>query len=230
MKISQRHKNRSAHNWLVYEIGDFFLRKYEGLFKGNLYDLGAGESPYKQYLLQFVDEYIAVDWTESLHDTKADISADLNSPLPIESGVADTVVSFSVIEHLSEPQNMINEAYRILKPGGSMVLQVPWQWQVHEAPYDFFRFTPFGLEYLFEKAGFEDVVVTPQSGFFTTSVLKFNYFTRRIIRGPKTVKAIFFLFAVPVWTVGQLVSPILDKLDNDWCQESFGYFVVAKKR
>ena len=80
---------------------------------------------------------------------------------------------------------MLNEAFRILKPGGAIVLQVPWQWRVHEAPHDYFRYTPYGLKYLFEKAGFVDVVVEPQSGFFTMWILKMNYFSTRFIRGPR---------------------------------------------
>jgi ubiquinone/menaquinone biosynthesis C-methylase UbiE len=80
--------------------------------------LGAGESPYKTFFLQHAKKYVAVDWAGSLHNTKADIAADLNKPLPIESAVADTVVSLSVMEHLCEPQTMLNEAFRILKPGG----------------------------------------------------------------------------------------------------------------
>ncbi len=116
--ISQNHSNRRAHNWLAYNIGDRLLQKYTQMYRGTIYDLGAGESPYKDFFLQYVDQYIAVDWAGSFHNTKADIAADLNQPLPIESEVADTVVSLSVMEHLCEPQTMLNEAYRILKPGG----------------------------------------------------------------------------------------------------------------
>src|SRR5665647_331058 len=175
--ISRNHSNRRAHNWLIYDIGDNFLQKYAPLYKGVLYDLGCGESPYQEFFLRYADKYVGVDWAGSFHDTKADIAADLNKPLPIESEVADTVVSLSVMEHLCEPQTMLNQARRILKPGGVMVLQVPWQWWIHEAPYDFFRYTPYGLKYLFEKASFIHVVVEPQSGFFTTWILKMNYFS-----------------------------------------------------
>ncbi len=186
--ISKNHSNRRAHNWLIYNIGDNFLAKFSPLYTGTLYDLGAGESPYKDFFLQYATHYIAVDWSGSYHATKADIAADLNKPLPIDSSVADTVVSLSVMEHLCEPQMMLNEAFRILKPGGSMVLQVPWQWWIHEAPYDFFRYTPYGLNYLFEKAGFVDINIESQSGYFTTAILKWNYFSNRLVRGPKALR------------------------------------------
>lgn len=230
MKISRKHSNRRAHNWIVYDIGDRFLLKNSQHYKGALYDLGAGESPYKDFFLQYADRYIAVDWAGSFHDTRADIAADLNKPLPIDSEVADTVVSLSVMEHLCEPQTMLNEAYRILKPGGAIVLQVPWQWWIHEAPYDFFRYTPYGLRYLFEKAGFADVLVEPQSGFFTMWILKMNYFSQRFIRGPRPLRWAIKAALAPLWYLGQKAAPHLDKLDRDWALEASGYYVTAKKQ
>lgn len=227
--ISQNHTNRRAYNWLAYQTNDHWLGKFIPLYKGTLYDLGAGESPYKKFFLQHAQQYIAVDWTGSLHNTKADIAADLNQPLPIASEVADTVVSLSVMEHLCEPQTMLNEAFRILKPGGGMVLQVPWQWWIHEAPYDFFRYTPYGLKYLFGKAGFVDVVVAPQSGFFTMWLLKFNYFTLRFIRGPRPLRWAIRAVLLPIWYLDQKAAPYLDKLDKNWAAEASGYFVTARK-
>lgn len=229
MRISQKHSNRRAHNWLIYDIGDHFLLKFSSSFKAVLYDLGAGESPYKEFFLQYADKYIAVDWAGSYHNTKADIAADLNKPMPIEAEVADTVVSLSVLEHLCEPQIMLNEAFRIHKPGGAIVLQVPWQWWIHEAPYDFFRYTPFGLKYLFEKAGFAEVVVEPQSGFFTMWILKANYFSQRFIRGPRTLRWAIRAILLPFWYLGQKAAPLLDKLDRNWALETSGYYVTAKK-
>ncbi len=229
MKVSKKHSNRGLHNWLAYNIGDDFLKKKPYLYKGIIYDLGCGEAPYRDFFLKYADRYVGVDWAGSFHDTKADVAADLNKPVPIESEVADTVVSLSVMEHLCEPQNMLNEAHRILKPGGNIILQAPWQWWIHEAPYDFFRYSPYGLKYMFEKAGFTDIVIDPQSGFFTTWIMKFNYFTKRFVRGPKLAKAIALIALLPFWTIGQWVAPLLDKLDRNWSLESSGYFVTAKK-
>ena len=227
--ISKNHSNRRPVNWLIYDIGDRFLIKNARHYKGVLYDLGSGESPFKDFFLEYAQQYIAVDWAGSFHQTRADIAADLNKTLPIESEVADTVVSLSVMEHLCEPQMMLNEAFRILRPKGAMVLQVPWQWWVHEAPYDFFRYTPYGLKYLFEKAGFADVVVEPQSGFFTMWILKMNYFSMRFIRGPRILRGLIKATLLPIWYLGQKAAPLLDRLDKNWAAETSGYFVTARK-
>jgi SAM-dependent methyltransferase len=227
--ISKKHPNRGAHNWLIYKVCDRFLQKFAANYKGTLYDLGAGESPYKDFFLQYAQQYIAVDWAGSIHNTKVDIAADLNQPLPIASEVADTVVALSVMEHLCEPQTMLFEAFRILKPGGAMVLQVPWQWSIHEAPYDFFRYTPYGLKYLFDKAGFTEVMIEPQTGFFTMWVLKFNYFSLRLLRGPKLMRLVTKGLLLTIWYTVQKAAPCLDRLDHNWTAESTGYFVTAKK-
>jgi len=226
---SKEHSNRQAYNWLVYDIGDKFLKKHADIYTGVLYDLGCGESPFREFFLQYADSYVGVDWAGSFHDTHADVAADLNKPLPVESEVADTVVSISVMEHLCEPQMMLDEAYRILKPGGEMLLQVPWQWWIHEAPYDFFRYTLYGLKYLFEKAGFTEVNVEPQSGFFTMWFIKMNYFSLRFSRGPKVIRWIMRLLLIPCWFIAQKIAPVLDKLDRNWAAETSGYYVTAKK-
>ncbi len=228
MTPSQAHNNRRPYNWLIYDVSDQWLDKCKPYFRGHLYDLGCGEMPYKDWLLTHADQYTGVDWGGTQHQLKADIVADLNEPLPIASEVADTVISLSVMEHLREPQVFLGEAYRILKGGGGMVLQVPFMWWVHEAPYDYYRYTQHGLHYLFEKAGFTDIAVYPQTGFWTMWTLKFNYQTTRLVRGPWPVRKAMALLLRGVWALNQRVAPLLDRY---WKAEgeTAGYFVVARK-
>lgn len=230
--ISKHHPNRRLHNFSVYDANDRILLDKQLEFQGDVYDLGCGEMPYKSWLLGLstVTRYVGVDWGSTLHQLKADVVADLNLPLPLDDQVADTVVSLSVLEHISEPSVMLSEAYRILRPNGKAVIQVPWQWQIHEAPYDFFRYTPFGLKHLLEKAGFVNIEVIPQAGFFTMWFLKLNYFLVRLIRGPRVVRGLLRCLFSPVWFVDQKFAPMLDRMDNDWLRESPGYYVLATKK
>ena len=230
MKPSQSHSNRGWHNWVLYNIGDQYLEKYSIHIRGHLIDLGCGEAPFKEYFLQFADSYTGIDWSNTAHNSKADIVSNLNEKIELSDNTADTIVSLSVMEHLCEPQIFLNESYRILKGGGEMVLQVPWQWHIHEAPHDYFRYTPYGLNYMFEKAGFVNIRIEASSGFFTTWIVKMNYFSMRFIRGPGLLRFLIKLLLIPFWAIGQTLAPLLDKLDLYWEAESQGYFVLAMKK
>lgn len=222
--------NYLANNWLAIKTNNETLEKNFQYIKGTVYDLGCGERPYEEDILKVADKYIGVDWGGTLHNLKADIVSDLNKPLPIDSEVADTVTSFQVMEHLCEPQTMLNEAFRILKKDGNIILTVPFQWWVHEAPYDYFRYTLYGLRYMFEKAGFEDIKVTSNTGFFSMWILKMNYFSARFIRGPKLLKLLIRGILTPIWFLSQILAPYLDKLDRRPELEAGGYTVVARKK
>lgn len=168
-------------------------------------------------------EYIGVDWENSFHDqSNVDVYANLCAHLPFEDDYADTIVSFQVMEHLPEPNKFLAECFRILKKGGTIFITVPFMWHVHEAPYDYYRYTRYGLEYLLVKHGFVEVFVEETSGFWQMMVLKFNYHTVRFAHGPLK------LFWVPIWWLGQIISPILDRLDPS-PEETASYIVHARK-
>lgn len=228
-KPSARHPSKAPHNWLIYRLYDESLERNAQHISGVLYDLGAGKAPYKEWLMQFADKYVSVDWPASYHNAQPDITADLNESLPIASEVADAVILLSVMEHLREPQKMLREVYRILKPGGVLLLQVPWQWWVHEAPHDYFRYTPYGLEFLFQSAGLTDIVIEAQGGVFATLVLKINYLSLRFLKGPRPVRAVLAALLRPLWFLDQTAALVLDRLDRNWMLETPGYFAVAHK-
>jgi SAM-dependent methyltransferase len=174
--------DRLSFNWLILKNHNIKVQKYLNKISGVVYDFGCGTKPYEEDILKIADKYIGIDWSNTPHELKADIVADLNEKLPLDDAVADTVISYQVMEHLREPQNMLNEAHRVLKKDGNIFLTVPFQWWIHEAPYDYYRYTQYGLKYMFEKAGFRDIHIEPHGGFFTMWLLKLNYFSLRFIR------------------------------------------------
>jgi SAM-dependent methyltransferase len=213
------------HNWLVKKIGNDVIRRHKDMYKGVLYDLGCGTRPYEDFIGPLVTRYVGVDWSNTLHEQRMDVVADLNQPLPIGDAEADTVVCFQVLEHLCEPQAFLEEAYRIMKPDAQLMVTVPFMWHVHEAPYDFFRYTQYGLEHLLRKAGFRDIEVTPDAGFWTMWVLKINYQTYRY--GKKLGTWVHWVLA-PFWFLGQATLPLLDRWDKN-PRETTGYCVTARK-
>lgn len=133
-----------------------------------LLDAGAGDCHWKNYFSQAI-KYIGMDagvgdsdWDYSQLDIKGDLRA-----IPLEDNYVDTIISIQVLEHLAEPWQVIQEFHRILKPNGSLFITCPQGEPQHQIPYDFFRYTPFGLRSLLESTGFELVWTKPQQGNFS---------------------------------------------------------------
>jgi SAM-dependent methyltransferase len=233
LKPTKNHPDRHIVNFYLYDLADYFLTKFIPYYKGVMVDLGCGEAPYKEFFLQYVDQYIGVDWTNSYLNIKADVISDLNERVALPNKCADVVISISVMEHLHNPQRFLKEAYRILKDDGVFILQVPFQFYVHDEPYDYFRYTPYGLNYLLQKAGFREIEIYPAGGFFTMWLLRLNYFLSRAIKNRFTIKSkmfkILYYLCAPIFVFNQLIAPLLDKLDKSKYQDTIGYWVVAKK-
>lgn len=227
MLLTRNHPNRGLHNWLIYRKIAAQLDAHANSIKGAVYDLGCGDSPYRELVLQRGASYTGVDWQHSPHSPRADVIADLNQPIDLPAASADTILCVSVLEHLRRPEAFLQEAARLLKPGGVLLLQVPWQWSLHEMPYDYFRYSPVALTEMLTDSGFRDVEIASLGGFFTTHTLKFNYFSKRFVRGPAPLRWLLSLLLLPIWFLGQALAPVLDRLDRNWAMETSGYFVVA---
>lgn len=221
-------ENRLSHNWLIRKAVNDKARRRFPVLNGKVLDLGCGTRPFESDILKHASEYIGVDWSNTLHGLTADIAADLNEPLPIQSESIDHVVSFEVMEHLREPESMLREAFRILKNGGTITVSTPFQWWIHEAPWDYYRYTCFGHQYMFGKAGFVEVNVEPTTGFWAMWLLKLNYQTHRLVTGPGWKRRLMRAILVPCWWTNQQLGRWLDRWWREE-RETAGYFVTARK-
>ncbi len=213
-----------SYNWLINKINNRLLLNNTDSINGRVIDLGCGTGQYKEDILKVATQYIGVDWKSSYHNQEnVDVFANLTEKLPFQDNYADTVVSFQVIEHLPEPEFFLSECSRILKSKGRLFLTVPFMWHVHEAPYDYFRYTRHGLEHLLKKAGFVNIKIKENTGFWQTFVLKFNYHTTRFSFG-----FLRYLW-IPIWWIGQVIAPILDRYDKH-PEECASYTVLAEKK
>jgi len=130
-------------------------------------DAGAGECRFKDKLEGKL-RYVAVDTAWGDHEwdySKIDVISHLEN-LPFASRLFDSVICTQVLEHVSEPQVVLTELSRTLKEEGMIYLTAPQGWGVHQPPHDYFRFTNYGLSYLLQKAGFEEITITPSCGYF----------------------------------------------------------------
>ena len=121
---------------------------------GSVLDYGAGNSPYRP-LLHF-DRYVTADVTQN-NAGSIDHLITLGQPLPEADGSFDLVLLMDVLEHLPQPVPVIEELRRVLRPGGRLIISVPFLYREHEAPHDYTRYTTFALRQLFALRGAEIV-------------------------------------------------------------------------
>ncbi len=125
--------------------------------KGRVLDIGCGQKPY-QYLFK-VSKYIGieVDSPDNRLSKEADCFYD-SKVLPFNNGEFDSVIATEVFEHIFEPVEFILEINRVMKDNGTLLLTVPFIWDEHEQPFDYGRYTSFGIKSILEKHGFEILV------------------------------------------------------------------------
>lgn len=128
---------------------------------GSIIDLG-GSRRSRYHGLLGGDHTISVNNLEEVAATEGnDYSFDLEETFPIADNEFDHVLCINVLEHIYNYKQLLAESHRIMKPGGSMVVAVPFLIQFHPSPNDFWRYTETTLERIFTEAGFTDIVIEP---------------------------------------------------------------------
>lgn len=194
-------------------------------FKGSLIDIGCGTKPYQELVAPYITEHIGVDHEKTLHDQSNIDLFGTAYEIPSEDNFFDSALCTAVLEHLEEPELALKECHRVLKPGGVAIYSVPFIWHLHEEPRDFYRFSKYGLKYLFEKTGFEIIEIKALSGFWVTFGQLFVYnlyrFNRSIVKWTHIIDIIGLLI--------QALAYALDRVDRTerW---TWMYMVVAKKK
>lgn len=134
--------------------------------RGRLLDCGCGDVPYYSMYRDLVSETLCIDWGEGVHGKEhVDHEVDLNQTLPLPSESFDTVLLADVLEHIAVPERLIAELARVLAPQGKLLVMVPFFYQVHEPPHDYYRYTRFSLERLCREAGLTVIELEPYGGY-----------------------------------------------------------------
>ncbi len=184
--------------------------------RARVLDAGAGEGQYSEYFREY--RYTGVDlgigdaaWNYSHLDAVADLNR-----LPFPDAVFDAALNIVTLEHLRKPQCALREIARVLKPGGTLLLIAPHEWEVHQSPHDYFRYTRHGLEFLLQQAGLRVVQLTPAGGLFVL-------LSRRLLNAVQMVPLL-----LPFFLPLALILPLLDGLDK---QKNFtlGYRCLARR-
>jgi SAM-dependent methyltransferase len=146
-------------------------------------DAGAGSAPYRDLFSHAQYETADFEQVEKKYAPSTYV-CDL-SAIPVEDSRFDFVVFNQVLEHLPEPKLVLKELFRVLKPGGKMIYTGPLFYEEHEVPYDFFRYTQYGLRYLLEGVGFEVQRLDWLEGYFGTVGYQLNRMHKYLPTNPK---------------------------------------------
>lgn len=123
--------------------------------EGDLLDVGCGSKPYRS--LFKVDKYIGLDIENEGHNhdyEEVDMFYD-GITFPFDDKIFDNVICNQVLEHVFNPDKFLKEINRVLRKDGLFLLTVPFLWDEHEKPFDFARYSSFGLKHILNENGFE---------------------------------------------------------------------------
>jgi len=188
-------------------------------------DAGAGEGRHAKFFASA--RYFAVDlavgdpaWNYRELDALADLAA-----LPFRDCAFAACINIVTLEHVRQPHVVVRELARALQRGGRLLLIAPHEWETHQAPHDYFRYTRHGVAYLLEQAGFEKIEIRPVGGYF-------RLLARRLLNGLQFftggVRWIAFVPAALLLAPPALALPFFDFLDRDR-NFTLGYICTAEK-
>lgn len=134
--------------------------------RARVLDVGAGDAPYAELFAH--TDYVTLDWGSSPHEgaRAAAVSASADA-IPLPDASFDVVVLTQVLEHVRRPAAVLAEIARVLSPGGTLLATVPFAWELHEEPHDYWRFTSYALAALLEEAGLDAIAVESRSDSLT---------------------------------------------------------------
>ncbi|SDJ34514.1 Methyltransferase domain-containing protein [Frankineae bacterium MT45] len=152
-----------------------WLADNAGAVRGDLLDLGAGNQPFRPWYEPLAKSVVALDVAPAPGLSLLSMAA----PLPFQASSFDTILCTSVLEHVDNAEKAVAEMVRVLRPGGQLIITVPFLYPTHEAPYDFWRTTHIGLRAVLERHGLEVGEVAAQGGPF---LLVSHYLTAGLVQ------------------------------------------------
>jgi ubiquinone/menaquinone biosynthesis C-methylase UbiE len=227
-RLTKERISKKSQHFIVHHFLRDDIIQATSFAKGKLLDIGCGNKPYRN-LFSHITEYIGCDVVQSSENV-VDFICPANR-LCFNDKEFDTIFSTQVIEHVADFKGMIAESARVIKEGGYAIFTAPFCWELHEEPYDFLRFTKYGLKDSFENAGFEVVKLRANGGKWAAlfqlglnvlfSARKYRTFRSRLISFIFIKLRLIYLYnSVAVWLDKRYFDDIL----------TLNYIIVLRKK
>lgn len=201
--------------------------------RGHVLDIGCPNRWTEAHLTEGC-HYIGLDYLATggaLYGAHPDIFADA-SRLPLPDASIDTVLLLEVLEHLHQPAQALSEIARVLRPGGQLLLTVPFLYPVHDAPHDYQRYTCHGLTREMEAVGLVAAKPTASLGCAETAGLLLSLalggMLSRAIAEKRVSVVLLPLIAIAIPTVN-LTCWLLGKSLPNWPALTAGYRITATR-
>jgi SAM-dependent methyltransferase len=199
--------------------------------KGNLLDIGCGKMPYKNYIIENSKtvNYVGLDIENALeYDSKIKPNFTWDGKtIPFENNTFECAIGTEVLEHCPNPEIVLKEVLRVLKPGGCFFFTVPFLWNLHEVPNDEYRYTPFSLERHLIYSGFNNIEINATGGWHASLAQMLGLWVRRSPL-PKSKRKLLSLILKPI--IKYLLK--IDKIEQITFKEGqmiTGIYGVARK-
>jgi SAM-dependent methyltransferase len=203
------------------------VKKYSSKINGDVLDFGCGTKPYLN-LFKHVKTYTGCEIDSSIHKDESTVDDVYNgTKLPYKDSSFDAVLSFEVFEHVFNLPEILLELNRVMKPNGYLLVTIPFSYGEHEVPYDFARYTSYGITHLLKSSGF-DVIELNRTSTYILAIFQIiiNYIYHTLIPRNKLFYLFQLIIIFPLTVIGLVISTIM--LDND--RYYSGIAVLAAKR
>jgi SAM-dependent methyltransferase len=215
-----------------------FLRPALGRVSGRILDVGAGQSPWRAWLpasttYQGIDVGHANEF--GMDSNRPDVIYYDGRLMPFADASFDCVLCIEVLEHSEDPQLLVSEITRVIKPGGVLLLTVPWSARQHHLPHDYHRFTRERLQNLFAANGFDDIDIHERGNDIGAIANKLTVLTIRLLRPSRPLWPMIWRLPLSllcgVLAMGFIVAAHVSvSLGMGSREDPLGYFIRANKR
>jgi SAM-dependent methyltransferase len=208
------------------------MKKALPYLQGQCLDIGAGAAPYQEMIHKQVDHYTIADYKDTRSSMFAQdlgdfVEADVLD-LPFAQESIDTVIFTQVLEHVKNPNLALKQIHLVLKESGILVISVPFIFQAHAEPHDYWRFSEHGIRQLLEEQNFSIKEFHYQGYLGTTLISILNGFIWQLLSKNKFIRNILLLpLMLILFSINNIIGLFLDLIKLNAYSPNF--FIIAQK-